>query len=48
VSVPLLLYAILTKTNVGIEGEGGGYSAGLMIFAGFFILIYVSFKNIKK
>ncbi|WP_321417488.1 hypothetical protein [uncultured Methanomethylovorans sp.] len=35
VALPSLLYAILTGTNVGI----GDNSAGLMMSAGFFILI---------
>jgi hypothetical protein len=45
VSVPLIIYAILTGTNVSTGDTGGGYSAGLMFFAGFFILMYVSVKK---
>ncbi len=48
VAVPLILYAILTGTNIGIESSGAGFSAGLMITAGIITTIYVSIKRFKE
>ncbi|MFA0823619.1 MAG: hypothetical protein ACC612_12135 [Methanomethylovorans sp.] len=48
VALPLLAYAIITGKNIVSPGPGAGYSAGLMISAGIFLLIYVSYKIIRK
>lgn len=48
IALPILLYGIFTGTNIGMEDSGAGYSAGLMMSAGFFILIYVSYQIIRK
>lgn len=45
VSIPPIIYAILTGVNVSIGDVGAGFSAGLMIFAGIIALIYVSIKR---
>lgn len=48
VALPLLAYAIITGKNLVSPGPDAGYSAGLMISAGIFLLIYVSYKIIRK
>lgn len=48
VSIPPIIYAILTGVNVSIGDNGAGFSAGLMIFAGIISLIYVSIKRYKE
>jgi len=48
VSIPPIIYAILTGVNVSIGDVGAGFSAGLMIFAGIISLIYVSIKRYKE
>ncbi|MBW6471247.1 MAG: hypothetical protein K0A90_08515 [Methanosarcinaceae archaeon] len=48
VSIPPIIYAILTGVNVSIGDVGAGFSAGLMIFAGIIALIYVSIKRYKE
>ncbi|AGB50678.1 hypothetical protein Metho_2539 (plasmid) [Methanomethylovorans hollandica DSM 15978] len=48
IALPILLYGIFTETNVGMDDSVAGYSAGLMMSAGFFILIYVSYQIIRK
>lgn len=48
IALPILLYGIITGTNVGIGDSGAGYGAGLMMSAGLFILIYVSYQIIHK
>lgn len=48
IALPILLYGILTGTNVGMSDISAGYSAGLMMFAGLFILIYVSYQSFRK
>lgn len=48
VALPLILYAILTRTNIGVEDGGAGFSAGLMITAGIMTIIYVSIKRFKE
>lgn len=48
VALPLLAYAIIIGKNFVSPGPGAGYSAGLMISAGIFLLIYVSYKIIRK
>jgi len=47
VAVPLILYAVLTGTNIGIGNSGAGYSAGLMVIAGLVTIIYVSIKRFE-
>jgi len=47
VALPLILYAILTRTNIGVEDGGAGFSAGLMITAGIITIIYVSIKRFQ-
>lgn len=47
VAVPLILYAVVTGTNIGIENSGAGFSAGLMIIAGLVTIIYVSIKRFE-
>jgi len=48
VSIPPIIYAILTGVNVSIGYVDAGFSAGLMIFAGIISLIYVSIKRYKE
>ncbi len=48
VAVPLILYAVLTGTSIGIEDSGSGFSAGLMVTAGLVTIIYVSIKRFKE
>jgi len=47
VAVPLILYAVLTGINIGIENSGAGFSAGLMIIAGLITIIYTSIKRFE-
>lgn len=46
-SVPLILYAIISGMNVGVGDAGAGYSSGLMITAGIFALLYVTVQEYK-
>ena len=48
IALPPLAYAIITGKNLVSPGPDAGYSAGLMISAGIFLLIYVSYKIIRK
>ncbi len=48
VALPLILYAILTGTNIGVEDGGAGFVVGLMITEGFIAIIYVSIKRFKE
>ncbi len=48
VALPLILYAVLTGTSIGIENGGAGVSAGLIITAGLMTIIYVSIKRFKE
>jgi hypothetical protein len=44
-ALPLLIYAILSGRNIGIEDAGGGFSAGTMIIAGLIMIVYVILKR---
>lgn len=46
-SVPLILYAIISGTSIGVGDAGAGYSAGSMIMAGIFALLYVTVQEYK-
>ncbi len=44
-ALPLLIYAILSGRNIGIEDAGAGFSAGMMIVAGLIMIVYVIIKR---
>jgi len=48
VTLPAILYAVITGKNVSIGDGSAGYAAGLMIAAGLVTLMYVSVKEFKK
>ena len=47
IAVPLILYAMISGTNISINDAGAGYSAGLMITAGIIALLYVTVQEYK-